>query len=60
VEHNDGIDAIESVQFHADPQLRELSSHLVDRYYGEDYGLQHEDEAVQAVDPTELPAWRRA
>eukprot|EP00899_Mesostigma_viride_P018423 jgi/Mesvir1/26582/Mv16232-RA.1 len=42
VEAEDGIDAIESVQFHESEELRRMSSQLVDTYYGEDYGLEEE------------------
>lgn len=39
VEREDGIDAMERFQFHENEDLRNLANALVDRYFGEDYGL---------------------
>ena len=55
VEEQDGIDAIESVQYADDEYLSGLSNFLVNKYYGEDYGLDEEEED----DDGELPPWRR-
>ncbi|KAI3447614.1 hypothetical protein Pfo_004279 [Paulownia fortunei] len=39
VEAEDGIDAMERFQFHENEDLRNMANELVDRYFGEDYGL---------------------
>ncbi|KAK9808864.1 hypothetical protein WJX72_005408 [[Myrmecia] bisecta] len=40
VEAADGIDAIEELQFKGPPHLQRLAAQLVDKYFGEDYGLE--------------------
>ncbi|GAV68869.1 Arm domain-containing protein, partial [Cephalotus follicularis] len=39
VEQQDGIDAMERFQFHENEDLRNMANGLVDKYFGEDYGL---------------------
>ncbi|KAJ4704852.1 Importin subunit alpha [Melia azedarach] len=39
VERDDGIDAMERFQFHENEDLRNMANGLVDKYFGEDYGL---------------------
>lgn len=39
VEQEDGIEAIERFQFHENEDLRNMANVLVDKYFGEDYGL---------------------
>lgn len=39
VEVEDGIDAMERFQFHENEDLRNMANELVDKYFGEDYGL---------------------
>lgn len=39
VEREDGIDAMERFQFHENEDLRNMANGLVDKYFGEDYGL---------------------
>ncbi|KAL4605351.1 hypothetical protein ACB092_09G022300 [Castanea dentata] len=39
VEREDGIDAMERFQFHENEGLRNMANGLVDKYFGEDYGL---------------------
>nr|DAD27935.1 TPA_asm: hypothetical protein HUJ06_029403 [Nelumbo nucifera] len=39
VEREDGIDAMERFQFHENEDLRNMANGLVDRYFGENYGL---------------------
>lgn len=39
VEKEDGIDAMERFQFHENEEIRNMANGLVDRYFGEDYGL---------------------
>ncbi|PIA32868.1 hypothetical protein AQUCO_04300064v1 [Aquilegia coerulea] len=39
VEIEDGIDAMERFQFHENEDLRNMANGLVDKYFGEDYGL---------------------
>ncbi|KAF6150472.1 hypothetical protein GIB67_030273 [Kingdonia uniflora] len=39
VEREDGIDAMERFQFHENEDLRTMANGLVDKYFGEDYGL---------------------
>ncbi|XP_010543379.1 PREDICTED: importin subunit alpha-9 [Tarenaya hassleriana] len=40
VEREDGIDAMERFQFHENEELRVMANSLVDRYFGEDYGIE--------------------
>ncbi|XP_020578172.1 importin subunit alpha-9 [Phalaenopsis equestris] len=39
VEFEDGIDAMERFQFHENEEMRVMANTLVDKYFGEDYGL---------------------
>uniref|UniRef100_A0A7C9DMT9 Importin subunit alpha n=1 Tax=Opuntia streptacantha TaxID=393608 RepID=A0A7C9DMT9_OPUST len=39
VEREDGIEAMERFQFHENEDLRNMANGLVDKYFGEDYGL---------------------
>ncbi|WZZ92411.1 hypothetical protein YC2023_120990 [Brassica napus] len=39
VEGEDGIDAMERFQFHENEELRVIANSLVDKYFGEDYGI---------------------
>ncbi|PIN10529.1 Karyopherin (importin) alpha [Handroanthus impetiginosus] len=39
VEVEDGIEAMERFQFHENEDLRNMANELVDKYFGEDYGL---------------------
>ncbi|XP_052176454.1 importin subunit alpha-9 [Diospyros lotus] len=39
VEREDGIEAMERFQFHENENLRNMANELVDKYFGEDYGL---------------------
>ena len=39
VEKEDGIGALERFQFHENDELRCMANGLVDKYFGEDYGL---------------------
>ncbi|KFK24759.1 hypothetical protein AALP_AA8G021400 [Arabis alpina] len=39
VEGGDGIDAMERFQFHENEELRVMANSLVDKYFGEDYGI---------------------
>ncbi|KAL1541285.1 Importin subunit alpha-9, variant 2 [Salvia divinorum] len=39
VEAEDGIEAMERFQFHENEELRSMANQLVDKYFGEDYGL---------------------
>ena len=39
VEEADGIDALEALELQSHPQLQSAAAHLVDTYFGEDYGL---------------------
>ncbi|KAL8508855.1 hypothetical protein ACS0TY_016166 [Phlomoides rotata] len=39
VEAEDGIEAMERFQFHENDELRTMANELVDKYFGEDYGL---------------------
>ncbi|KAJ7972433.1 Importin subunit alpha [Quillaja saponaria] len=42
VELEDGIEAMERFQFHENEDLRNMANSLVDKYFGEDYGLDAE------------------
>lgn len=39
VEREDGIEAMERFQFHENEVMRNMANGLVDKYFGEDYGL---------------------
>ncbi|MQL82598.1 hypothetical protein Taro_015075 [Colocasia esculenta] len=39
VEREDGIDAMERFQFHENEEIRNMANGLVDKYFGQDYGL---------------------
>ncbi|KAJ8899846.1 hypothetical protein K2173_019549 [Erythroxylum novogranatense] len=39
VEREDGIEAMERFQFHENEDLRNMANGLVDKYFGEDYGI---------------------
>lgn len=39
VEKENGIEAMERFQFHENEDLRNMANSLVDKYFGEDYGL---------------------
>lgn len=39
VEQEDGIEAMERFQFHENEDVRTMANSLVDKYFGEDYGL---------------------
>ncbi|KAG5002954.1 hypothetical protein JHK86_027093 [Glycine max] len=39
VEQEDGIEAMERFQFHENEDLRTMANTLIDKYFGEDYGL---------------------
>ncbi|KAM1037711.1 hypothetical protein EV2_033394 [Malus domestica] len=39
VEKENGIDAMERFQFHKNEELRNMANSLVDKYFGDDYGL---------------------
>ena len=41
VEKEDRIDAMERFQFHENDDLRNMANQLVDKYFGEEYGLDH-------------------
>ncbi|TVU21742.1 hypothetical protein EJB05_31399 [Eragrostis curvula] len=40
VEREDGIEAMERFQFHENEVMRNMANGLVDKYFGEDYGLE--------------------
>ncbi|KAL6011089.1 Importin subunit alpha-9 [Asimina triloba] len=40
VEREDGIDALERFQFHENEELRSMANGLLDKYFGEEYGLE--------------------
>lgn len=40
VENGDGIEAMERFQFHENELMRNMANGLVDKYFGEDYGLE--------------------
>ncbi|KAI4365598.1 hypothetical protein MLD38_021567 [Melastoma candidum] len=42
VEQEDGIGAMERFQFHENDDLANMANGLVDKYFGEDYGLDDE------------------
>ena len=61
VEKEDGIAAMEELQFHDNEELRIMSNTLIDKYFGEDYGLEEEfgSGAMNTQDDSEYPPWRR-
>nr|GMD36671.1 importin subunit alpha-9 [Ipomoea batatas] len=40
VEKEDGIEALERYQFHENEELRGMANELLDKYYGDEYGLE--------------------
>lgn len=46
VEREDGIEAMERFQFHENEDLRNMANGLVDRYFGEDYGVDEQADGV--------------
>jgi importin subunit alpha-1 len=61
VEEADGIDALESLQFHDNEELRTMANSMVDKYYGEEYGMEEEGgQEGQREGETDLPPWRNA
>ncbi|CAH9127040.1 unnamed protein product [Cuscuta epithymum] len=40
VEKEDGIDALERYQFHENEEVRGMANQLLDKYYGDEYGLE--------------------
>lgn len=61
VEKEDGIAAMEELQFHDNEELRVMSNDLIDKYFGEDYGLEEEfgSSAMSLQDDSDYPPWRR-
>ncbi|BBN13805.1 hypothetical protein MPTK1_6g06520 [Marchantia polymorpha subsp. ruderalis] len=65
VEKEDGIAAMETLQFHENDELRLMANTLIDKYFGEDYGLEEEygSEVVDMIrgsdESSEYPPWRR-
>ncbi|KAL2623521.1 hypothetical protein R1flu_003726 [Riccia fluitans] len=65
VEKEDGIAAMEVLQFHVNNELRVMANTLVDKYFGEDYGLEEEygSEVVDMIKGSEensdYPPWRQ-
>eukprot|EP00897_Mesotaenium_endlicherianum_P006680 jgi/Mesen1/603/ME000108S10760 len=62
VEAEDGIDALESLEYHDNEELRSMASFLVDKYFGADYGLEEEygsdPMAPLGSSQSEYPPWR--
>lgn len=46
VEGEDGIDAMERFQFHENDELRSMANELVDKYFGENYGIDTEESSM--------------
>ncbi|CAM6093384.1 unnamed protein product [Calypogeia fissa] len=65
VDKEDGIAAMETLQFHENEELYSMANGLIDKYFGEDYGLEEEygPEAVDVLggsaDSSEYPPWRQ-
>ncbi len=65
--HADAIDALETLQFHSNDELRVSSCQLVDEFFGDDYTEPQGDSAANGSDADaaasrtdELPPWRNA
>ncbi|KAJ7546928.1 hypothetical protein O6H91_08G061400 [Diphasiastrum complanatum] len=65
VEIEDGIAALETLQFHENEELRNMATVLLDGYFGDDYGLEEEygskvvDGNAGGNDVSDYPSWRR-
>jgi importin subunit alpha-1 len=64
VEKEDGISALEELQFHENDELQTMSNTLIDRYFGEEYGLEEEygsgmDVLRGSDDSSDYPPWRQ-
>ncbi|KAL3690654.1 hypothetical protein R1sor_004305 [Riccia sorocarpa] len=65
VEKEDGIAAMEVLQFHENDELRLMANALIDKYFGEDYGLEEEygsdvvDMMRNSEESSEYPPWRQ-
>ena len=44
VEEGEGVEALESLQFHANEELRRMANHVIDTYFG-----MEEEDGVRAV-----------
>lgn len=61
VEKEDGIAALEMLEYHENEELRHMANELIDKYFGEDYGLEEEYgpgiiETMRSGD--DYPSWR--
>jgi len=52
VESNEGIDALENVQYNGEASLATWAQNLVDEFYGENY----EDTSAGVLSPRQVPA----
>lgn len=62
VEKEDGLAALEILEYHENEELRCMANELIDKYYGEDYGLEEEyGPGITEVmkEGEEYPSWRR-
>ncbi|KAH7432282.1 hypothetical protein KP509_07G016500 [Ceratopteris richardii] len=62
VEKEEGLAALEVLEYHDNDDLRSMANELIDKYYGEDYGLEEEygpgiAEVVRGGE--EYPSWRK-
>ncbi|KAI5074348.1 hypothetical protein GOP47_0010309 [Adiantum capillus-veneris] len=62
VEKEGGLAALEVLEYHENDELRAMANELIDKYYGEDYGLEEEygpgiAEVLKGGE--EYPSWRR-
>ncbi|GLT89714.1 hypothetical protein SLE2022_076890 [Rubroshorea leprosula] len=60
VEREDGIDAMERFQFHENEGLRNMANGLVDKYFGEDYGLDESRYRLTPGTPSPSPLLSRS
>eukprot|EP00249_Psilotum_nudum_P019946 c27487_g1_i5 orf=639-2306(-) len=64
VEKVDGIAAMEALEYHENVELRNMANELIERYFGEDYGIEEEyGPGVTVVkgadDVSDYPPWRK-
>eukprot|EP00250_Pteridium_aquilinum_P006370 c16313_g1_i1 orf=134-1771(-) len=62
VEKEEGLAALEVLEYHENEELRAMANDLIDKYYGEDYGLEEEygpgiAEVMKGGE--DYPSWRR-
>jgi hypothetical protein len=60
VEKEDGLAALEVLEFHENEELKNMTNELLDKYFGEDYGLEEEyGPGITEIGDEDYPPWRK-